>query len=242
MLPGGGGEAKVLLRSRPEPISLTSMCVGKCGNGVPSLKEKNTSPPVMRIGSAPALTGMKLTNNTRTTRAAVLTVTRCRKSLVGIGHRFPGRPEYAVNKRYGAKSVPQGVSAIVRSTFKDEGRFLLFVASRFRFCPKVRPERHTARCGSSGILLGRKKVRRGPGRVRQGCWYPARIRLGPTGRFPQIPMSLQPTFTPMHPLRIPQPLEHPDSLFEPKMDGFRVLAQMAEHRARSCRNGNAFKS
>jgi ATP-dependent DNA ligase len=40
-------------------------------------------------------------------------------------------------------------------------------------------------------------------------------------------------------LRIPEPFDHPHCVFEPKMDGFRTLAQVTEHVSR---NGNTFKS
>jgi ATP-dependent DNA ligase len=44
-------------------------------------------------------------------------------------------------------------------------------------------------------------------------------------------------------LRIPEPFDHPEWIFEPKMDGFRALAHVEGH---SCtlvsRNGNTFKS
>ena len=33
--------------------------------------------------------------------------------------------------------------------------------------------------------------------------------------------------TPMRLLRIPKPFDHPDFIFEPKLDGFRALAAIA---------------
>ena len=44
-------------------------------------------------------------------------------------------------------------------------------------------------------------------------------------------------------LRIPQPFDHPDCIFEPKIDGFRALAHADGHRCTLVsRNGNTFKS
>lgn len=44
-------------------------------------------------------------------------------------------------------------------------------------------------------------------------------------------------------LRIPEPFDHPDFLFEPKLDGFRALAHIEGHRCTLVsRNGNTFKS
>jgi bifunctional non-homologous end joining protein LigD len=44
-------------------------------------------------------------------------------------------------------------------------------------------------------------------------------------------------------LRIPEPFDHPDFMFEPKIDGFRALAHVAGHRGQLVsRNGHVFKS
>jgi ATP-dependent DNA ligase len=44
-------------------------------------------------------------------------------------------------------------------------------------------------------------------------------------------------------LRIHEPFDHADFVFEPKLDGFRALAHIDRHRASLIsRNGNAFKS
>ena len=44
-------------------------------------------------------------------------------------------------------------------------------------------------------------------------------------------------------LRIPEPFDHPDFVFEPKLDGFRALAHIEGHRCSVIsRNGNVFKS
>lgn len=52
-----------------------------------------------------------------------------------------------------------------------------------------------------------------------------------------------PKITPMRLLRIPQPFDHEDFIFEPKMDGFRALAHIEGHRCTLVsRNGNTFKS
>ena len=49
--------------------------------------------------------------------------------------------------------------------------------------------------------------------------------------------------SPMRLLRIPEPFDHPDFLFEPKLDGFRALAHIDRHRCSVIsRNGNVFKS
>jgi bifunctional non-homologous end joining protein LigD len=48
--------------------------------------------------------------------------------------------------------------------------------------------------------------------------------------------------TPMRLLRIPDPFDHPDFIFEPKIDGFRALAYVEGHRCRLVsRNGHEFK-
>ena len=48
---------------------------------------------------------------------------------------------------------------------------------------------------------------------------------------------------PMRLLRIPEPFDHPEFLFEPKIDGFRALAHVEGHRCTLVsRNGNVFKS
>ena len=48
--------------------------------------------------------------------------------------------------------------------------------------------------------------------------------------------------TPMRLLRIPEPFDHPDFIFEPKLDGFRALAHVRGHRcALVSRNGHTFK-
>ena len=44
-------------------------------------------------------------------------------------------------------------------------------------------------------------------------------------------------------LRIPQPFDHPDFVFEPKLDGFRALAHIRGHRCELLsRNGHVFNS
>ena len=49
--------------------------------------------------------------------------------------------------------------------------------------------------------------------------------------------------TPMRLLRIPEPFDHPDWIFEPKMDGFRALAHVRGHHCTLIsRNGHIFKS
>jgi bifunctional non-homologous end joining protein LigD len=51
------------------------------------------------------------------------------------------------------------------------------------------------------------------------------------------------SITPMRLLRIPEPFDHSDFVFEPKVDGFRALAYVDGHRCRLVsRNGNEFKS
>ena len=48
---------------------------------------------------------------------------------------------------------------------------------------------------------------------------------------------------PMRLLRIPEPFDHPDFVYEPKIDGFRALAQVPGHRCELIsRNGHVFKS
>ena len=50
------------------------------------------------------------------------------------------------------------------------------------------------------------------------------------------------TLTPMRLLRIPEPFDHPDFIFEPKLDGFRALAHVRGHRCELVsRNGHTFK-
>jgi bifunctional non-homologous end joining protein LigD len=49
--------------------------------------------------------------------------------------------------------------------------------------------------------------------------------------------------TPMRLLRIPEPFDDPEWIFEPKMDGFRALAHVQGHRCTLVsRNGNIFRS
>jgi bifunctional non-homologous end joining protein LigD len=49
--------------------------------------------------------------------------------------------------------------------------------------------------------------------------------------------------TPMRLLRIPEPFDHPEFIFEPKIDGFRALAHIHGHRCELIsRNGHTFKS
>jgi|RhiMetdeSRZDD1v2_1073273.scaffolds.fasta_scaffold15623_2 bifunctional non-homologous end joining protein LigD len=49
--------------------------------------------------------------------------------------------------------------------------------------------------------------------------------------------------TPMRLLRIPEPFDHPEFVFEPKIDGFRALADVRGHHCELVsRNGHVFKS
>jgi bifunctional non-homologous end joining protein LigD len=49
--------------------------------------------------------------------------------------------------------------------------------------------------------------------------------------------------TPMRLMRLPGPFDHPDFLFEPKIEGFRALAIVTGHRCELVsRNGHTFKS
>jgi len=51
-----------------------------------------------------------------------------------------------------------------------------------------------------------------------------------------------PQVTPLRLLRIPGPFDHPDFIFEPKLDGFRALAHVRAHRCELVsRNGHMFK-
>ena len=51
-----------------------------------------------------------------------------------------------------------------------------------------------------------------------------------------------PQVIPMQLLRIPEPFDHPDFIFEPKLDGFRALAHVRGHRCELVsRNGHTFK-
>jgi bifunctional non-homologous end joining protein LigD len=51
-----------------------------------------------------------------------------------------------------------------------------------------------------------------------------------------------PSVTPMWPLRIPKPFNHPDFVFEPKLDGFRALAHVRGHRCELVsRSGYTFR-
>ena len=50
------------------------------------------------------------------------------------------------------------------------------------------------------------------------------------------------SLTPMRLLRIPEPFDSPDFIFEPKLDGFRALAHIRGHHCELIsRNGHAFK-
>jgi len=50
-------------------------------------------------------------------------------------------------------------------------------------------------------------------------------------------------FTPAELTRLPESFDHPDFLFELKMDGFRALAHVGEHETRLIsRKGNPYKS
>lgn len=54
---------------------------------------------------------------------------------------------------------------------------------------------------------------------------------------------MQHPFTPMRLLRIPEPFDHPEFVFEPKIDGFRALAYIRDGRCELVsRNGHTFKS
>jgi bifunctional non-homologous end joining protein LigD len=56
-------------------------------------------------------------------------------------------------------------------------------------------------------------------------------------------ISVLRSVTPMRLLRIPEAFDHPDFLFEPKIDGFRALAYIDGHQCRLVsRNGHVFKS
>jgi ATP-dependent DNA ligase len=56
---------------------------------------------------------------------------------------------------------------------------------------------------------------------------------------PSLPMPL---VAPMRLLRIPEPFDHLDFIFEPKLDGFRALAHVRGHRCELVsRNGHVFK-
>jgi bifunctional non-homologous end joining protein LigD len=49
--------------------------------------------------------------------------------------------------------------------------------------------------------------------------------------------------SPMRLLRIPEPFDDPEFIFEPKLDGFRALAHVRGHRCELVsRNGHRFKS
>ena len=51
-----------------------------------------------------------------------------------------------------------------------------------------------------------------------------------------------PPVTPMRLLRIPEPFDHPEFIFEPKLDGYRALAHVRGHRCELVsRNGHTFK-
>jgi ATP-dependent DNA ligase len=50
-------------------------------------------------------------------------------------------------------------------------------------------------------------------------------------------------FSPMRLLRVPEPFDHPDFVFEPKIHGFRALAHIEGHRCSLVsRNGHVFRS
>jgi len=52
-----------------------------------------------------------------------------------------------------------------------------------------------------------------------------------------------PSYSPMRLLRIPEPFDHPEFIFEPKIDGFRTLVHIDRHECRlMSRNGHQFKS
>jgi ATP-dependent DNA ligase len=47
--------------------------------------------------------------------------------------------------------------------------------------------------------------------------------------------------SPVRLLRIPEPFDHPEFVFEPKIDGFRALAYVREHHCQLVsRNGHIF--
>jgi bifunctional non-homologous end joining protein LigD len=53
---------------------------------------------------------------------------------------------------------------------------------------------------------------------------------------------MDPRHSPMRLLRIPEPFDHPDFLFEPKIDGFRALAYVENRHCESIsRNEHTFK-
>jgi bifunctional non-homologous end joining protein LigD len=53
---------------------------------------------------------------------------------------------------------------------------------------------------------------------------------------------MDPPYSPMRLLRIPEPFDHPDFLFEPKIDGFRALAYVENRHCESIsRNEHTFK-
>src|SRR4051812_33915658 len=52
-----------------------------------------------------------------------------------------------------------------------------------------------------------------------------------------------PRYSPMRLLRIPEPIDHPDFLYEVKHDGFRALAHVQGHHCQLVsRNGHVFKA
>jgi bifunctional non-homologous end joining protein LigD len=67
------------------------------------------------------------------------------------------------------------------------------------------------------------------------------LTAGKPARYTQA-MAPQPSFRPMPLVRIPEPFDHPDWLFEVKHDGFRALAHVEGHQCRLVsRNGHTFR-
>jgi hypothetical protein len=97
--------------------------------------------------------------------------------------------------------------------------------------------RHTAQVTVFGFLknivaLLFLRVWRGSRQIVAGDLL--RVRYGVPNMRPCSPMRL---------LRVPEPFDHPEFIFEPKIDGFRALAYVEWRRCRLVsRNGHEFKS
>jgi hypothetical protein len=67
--------------------------------------------------------------------------------------------------------------------------------------------------------------------------------LATATKSPEGKMLKPPNIAPMRLLHIHEPFDHPEFLFEPKMDGFRALADVnGHHRQLISRKGHVFKS